>query len=174
MIKHLMGSKSEKFDLEELLHEGRIITDPEEIHKIVTSYFHEWFELDKNGHAGGMASEGALHSDLAESEDDFVMRYAGTGIATDVVRQLWTALQPKISDDTESVRIFQQEIRMTPTIQEFQAAIKATPRNTSGGMSNLTYDMIRCWNEGQVAAQRILCHQKNPGLLEMEMASPDS
>ena len=151
-IKYLVGSKSENFTLEELMHEGAIITDPIKIHSIVTKFFHEWFELDKNGHEGGMATPGATLDDFNDTLEQFLDRYSGTNVPVELLQQLWTAFQTKVDPDSPTLQQFHCDIRKCPTLEEFQHVIRHSPRHTVGGMTGLNYDMTRSWSKDIVKA----------------------
>ena len=143
-IAAIFGQRRLGYRLESLLVDGVVEHDGNKIHTAVTSHFQDWFAAPPS--AGSFPSLPIYSPDadwrlLVDSDEPaFVRQYAHLGIPPDLLTLLWKAtrlLQPPIG--------LTDSLSLAPTWEEFNSAILHSAKDSSAGMSGLSYNMIKCW-----------------------------
>jgi hypothetical protein len=98
-IRSYMQSQRVPYALEELIMDGEVLLDQRRIHSAVTSLFSEWFAHDEDSPIGGIGRPSSVWQDLLEPEESFCCRYSSTAVPPDILRTVWRALQPKVSQE---------------------------------------------------------------------------
>ena len=55
------------------------------------------------------------------------------------------SLQPKWPTDDPSLASWQSELSQCPTMTEYKDTMAAMPHESAGGVTGLTYDMVKLW-----------------------------
>ena len=123
--------------MEDLKHQGERITKPGELFKILTENFREWF----HAHPSYLDDDSCLRD-----RQLFESMTASQNIPSTQSDLLWAAItsSPATSDTTIA---FQREATRTPTYYEYKNEVKWASTDSAGGMSELTYAMIKSWPE---------------------------
>ena len=143
-IAAIFGQRRLGYRLESLLLDGVIEHDGGKIHTAVTSHFRDWFSAPT---VGGNPPSFPIYSPHADwhtlvdsDETSFFRQYAHLGIPPDILTLLWKATRP-----LQAPAGLADSLSLTPTWEEFNAAILHSAKDSSAGMSGLSYNMIKCW-----------------------------
>jgi hypothetical protein len=144
VLNSIMGSKRHMFDLQRLRVDDSIVSDPCIIHETLTGFFEEWFSSSATIPRDDIRSSSASWQHLLEdSLDNFLTRYAHLNIPEHILTILYTALQPPLP--SPELELFQSSVMVLPSYDEFLAAIRTCRRGSAGGISGLTYNMVKAW-----------------------------
>ena len=143
-IATIFGQRRLGYRLESLLLDGVVEHDGGKIHTAVTSHFRDWFSAPT---VGGNPPSFPIYSPHADwhtlvdsDETSFFRQYAHLGIPPDILTLLWKATRP-----LRAPAGLADSLSLTPTWEEFNAAILHSAKDSSAGMSGLSYNMIKCW-----------------------------
>jgi hypothetical protein len=143
VIKSVMGTRKDLVRLEELRIRGRMITDSGDIHRQVTDFFKEWFTSKTYMRGGAMGDSVGDWRSIRCTLEEFKDKCAPQGVPSHLVEAIWEALMVQPSQEERDWG----DTLLTPvTLEEFNRAIDSTKTNSAGGMSGLTYNMMRCWS----------------------------
>jgi hypothetical protein len=122
---------------------GEWKTKPVEVQEAFTEHFQTAYDMPE-GHSGG------IHQDdwswqTGGTKEDFEERVRHHNIPQNLVDILWAAMNkvPKAPAIREELEII---FTSPPSYHEFCNAISAKPGRSSGGMSGLTYSMMKSWS----------------------------
>ena len=143
-IAAIFGQRRLGYRLETLLLDGAVETDGKKIHEVTTSLFQNWFASPTpSGHplSPPICSPDADWRLLLNADEaSFIQQYAHLGVPPDLLSLLWKATRPlpPIAGLTDS-------LSQVPTWDEFNSAILHAAKDSSAGMSGLSYNMLKCW-----------------------------
>jgi hypothetical protein len=115
--------------METLRVKETVLAEPLQIHRQLTSNFRLWFSDPKPWQTW------TVHPD----KQDFLKHYEETRIPAKVLGTLWESLRRKAEPD--------EDLANTPTFEEFSKAIDHMKKDSAPGMSGLSYNMMRVWDE---------------------------
>jgi hypothetical protein len=131
VLESMLGpfrKRREGYTMETLRVGDETKTNPMDIHEILTENFREWF--------ASPAQE--RHWDVQVTRDSFIQANSQLRVPPEVLAVVWDSLQPKARpDDTLAV---------TPSFEEFDAAIDHMGKDSAPGISGLSYNMMRVWS----------------------------
>ena len=157
-IRGLLGDKSAGPMLDTLDEGGRMITSSREIVEHSTTFFHEWHA--KKEISFGFHDPAADTSRLLDDWEHFRFSHLSTGIPDDVLRVLWDSLRSprdKLSTSPRHAR-FLATIDEPPSLAEFRRALRQSKRQSSAGMSGVTYNLMSLWPDKVISqVYDILC-----------------
>jgi hypothetical protein len=139
VIRPLLGTVREPFTLQTIMENDEVITDQVAINRLVRLHFMLWFQDNR-----GEPPLEVLHPWMKHetSEEEFLGRHQGSGVPSDILNILWSSMKTKKLPDQTANSLLDP-----PTLEEFQRAIAHTKANSTGGMSKLTNNMMKCWPE---------------------------
>jgi len=141
VILGLFGPVKASYNLQTLVHEGEILTDPEVIALNVKEHFVEWFR----DHSGSSDDSLSPWMDHTTTKEEFLLRFCDASIPSWVTDILWDSMKTKVLPVESDLSLIG-----TPTLVEFTNAVNHVKLHSAGGMSGLTYNMIKCWSEVMV------------------------
>ena len=141
VIKSVLGTQSERYTMTFIkTPEGRVVTDEEEIHNMVTAHFNEWFAMPDN--ASSLHVSESWH-EAVDTEEAFVAATAITGVPEPLRREIYPALRAQSYPAANAAMI--EKFSEVPSLDEFRAAIASLPTNSASGPTGLTYNMMKRW-----------------------------
>ena len=140
VIQNIMGRRK-GFKMESLLIDGVLTADSNIISSAVTKFFEEWFarseeESDRDKKIAHIISSGN------RSEWDLIS--VEMSIPSNVSEKIWSGFQKRVLP-AEAVSEGADLSLMRPAREEFGAYIKTLNPSSAGGMSGLTYLMVKLW-----------------------------
>lgn len=145
-IKALLGDTSAGSMLDVLEENGQRITDSHDIATHATTFFHEWHQRKPIQH--GFHKTSADIKRLLTDEDYFHSEHAATGIPKHLLDKIWKSLNaPTDTLTTHSTfaSTFRRLLATPPTLAEFRATLQNSKRQSSAGMSGVTYNLMSLW-----------------------------
>ena len=140
VLKRIIGEEKD-FTLEVLYDKLENITDAEEIARIITKFFEEWFSLTEEGEQND--EELSRFSELNDKKS-FLEMARRLGIKEEAANNILEGLKDK--EIPEEGRIEGEALsRYTPTFDEFKNYIKALNPRSAGEPSGLTYLLVQYW-----------------------------
>ena len=139
VINYAIGSKKRAFTLETLTVEGNTVSDPGSIAYHTKVHFTDWFTPKYPKPIAAW-----LH--LLTNRTAFYQHAAEKHVPEQYADLIWQAVAHRPTD-TAAKRMFQAAVRCNPSYDRFVSALRNAPRNTAGGISGLTYDLMRQWPE---------------------------
>jgi hypothetical protein len=142
VIKPLLGTMRDPFSMETVMDKEVMITDPKVIAKLIKDHFFSWFRDEKK--ASSQFPPGTPLSPWLEHDstwEDFKTTHQDKRIPLELLELLWKASKTKdVATDFRN-----DDLITAPTLDELQAAIKHTKSFSTGGVSGLTNNMMKCW-----------------------------
>jgi len=145
-LKSLLGNPRGGSMLDELEENGKRIIDPLENVHHTTEFFHEWHkkqDIDHGFHAP--------NSDPARLLSDYLYfkeQHAHTGIPEHLLSRLWSSLRAPnqtLEAQPDKLREFQRAMDTPPSFAEFCQILHHSKRQSSAGMSGVTYNLMSLW-----------------------------
>lgn len=157
VIQPLLGTIREPFSLRSLNNNGVVLTDQYEIYDVIKQYFYEHFKDYRQSDFPPLESDEDLTNWLRfDSLEAYKLAHAHLNIPVSLVEAIWGASRPKVSINEAMNDPW--GLMATPTLQEFQQSINHTKSFSSGGMSGLTNNMMKCWPKKMVeSVHMMLC-----------------
>jgi len=155
IIKTITSSQSTPFTLETLKIDGSITANPFQIHQVATNWFNkEWFG-NKPLLNYGFHKPGADVTRLTSDFEFFKSEHACTKIPEHLLLTIWQSINstnPKLDSQSAGSNLTIRErmkcaISASPTRAEFDSCLASTSNTTMGGISQLTYSMMKAWPE---------------------------
>ena len=143
-IRNVLREQVSYSTLNSLRHpDGRPISDPYEIHRALTDHFDSAYSIPPS-HSGG------IHAPdwdwrTGGSREDFNSRISHLGIPMHLCDVIWNAMSSSITAPsvyTDLTASFQAP----PTFDEFCLSISSRSSRTAGGLTGLTYKMMKAWS----------------------------
>jgi hypothetical protein len=126
----------------ESLRDGEsTITDGRTIHKLITSFFANWFKRQPSEKGRDKLLADCILGRDRRAWDKLI---TDVGIPRDVSNNLWNAFQPKPISPLGLVEANNLS-RYCPTYDEFKRHIDRLDSNSAPGASGLSYAMIKLW-----------------------------
>jgi hypothetical protein len=145
-LKRLLGDNTSGSMLDVLEEDGQRIIDPHDIATHATSFFHEWHKAKPIQY--GFHNPLADIDKLLTDKDHFLAEHASTGIPTPLLENIWTSLNAPadmLQQPSARVQEFRDLIHNPPTLSEFQQALQHSKKQSSAGMSGVTYNLMSLW-----------------------------
>ena len=145
-LKALLGTPSSGSMIDVLEEGGQRITDPHEIASHATDFFNEWHqkkEIDYGFHAPCPDTQRLL-----ADREFFLDQHRSTGIPTHLLDALWRALQSPTQTLRRHPRMVEDlhaSLERPPSFAEFREALHSSKRQSSAGMSGVTYNLMSLW-----------------------------
>jgi hypothetical protein len=143
-IKSILRENTDRSVFEQLVDpEGNLITDPKEIQSKFTSYFKEAYATPDR-HKNGI-HQPDWEWQTGGTKEDFLGRVSHHGIPTHILEIIWKAMTtvPKAAAVQQDLSgIFE----VPPTFEDFCKAISSRSGKSAGGISDLTYSMMKTWS----------------------------
>ena len=120
--------------------DGRTYVTPQSVHQASTAHFREWYDMPEDYRS-------TIHSipdwrPHLLSYDSFIAQFPNTQVPRHLSEKIYNALQDV--PQAEVIRgQLSRELAQAPTIEEFKDRIALLKRNSSPGMSGLSYNMLR-------------------------------
>ena len=143
-----MSKQKDPYTMSYLLLSGVVILEATLIHATVTGHFNEWFKDPDKDTAAFIPPEDWRK--WGADMDTFKAHFGHKNIPEKIVEKLHAAFQPKRPTDDPSLKGWQTDLLRCPTLVEFKEAIAAMPHESAGGLTGLTYDMVKLWPEAMV------------------------
>ena len=142
VLKRIIGEEKD-FTLDVLYGKLENITDAEEIARIITKFFEEWFSMTEEGEQND--DELSRFSELND-RNSFLAMTGRLGIKEEAANSIFEGLKDK--EIPEEGRTEGEALsKYTPTLDEFKSYIKALNPRSAGGPSGLTYLLVQYWPE---------------------------
>ena len=136
-INAVLKKHRQVFTMEELIIDERCTALPGRIASAITKKFRDdWFNFP-TGSAGIKWSK-----NLAEKESFMVLSQT-LGIKLPEAQILWRAIEKRPTSDR--IKTFHETVMQTPTFKEYMTQVNWASIDSAGGMSGLTYAMIKSW-----------------------------
>ena len=119
---------------------GRIYVTPQSVHRTSTDHFREWYDMPAD-YVPTLHTVPDWRPHL-QSYELFIAQFPNTQVPTHLSEKIYHALQ----DVPQAAAIRQQltqELASAPSIEESTDRISQLKRNSSPGMSGLSYNMLR-------------------------------
>ena len=116
----------------------------EQVHRGVTTHICDSYKLVQGLLGQPDMVNGGVDWDMAQSKEEFQRLYGDLRNQGAPVEQVWSALTAAPRSQLvhrDLTRIFETP----PSLADFQAAIKARSGHTAGGVSELSYNMVKEW-----------------------------
>ena len=148
IIKTIMSNNAAPYTLDTLkLSDGTVTDNKYTIHRECTNFFaREWFGNKPHLNFGFHKPDADIMR-LLTDEDYFYREHLAISI-------IWRALQaPSVKLDTPEANSSSLRLQMAsvisepPTREEYNRCLASTGNTTVGGMSGLTYSMMKAWPE---------------------------
>jgi hypothetical protein len=110
-------------------------SEPGEIAATLTENFSKWFLAD-------IQQQEPEEDQWLYNEDMFRIETARLHIPKDEATLIWNAMS-KVSLDKRKILAFQEEVMVTPTLEQFISEVNKGSPNSTGGMSGFTYAMLK-------------------------------
>ena len=119
---------------------GRIFVTPQSVHQTSTDHFREWYDMPED-YVSTLHTVPDWRPHL-QSYERFIAQFPNTQVPSHLSAKIYNALQdvPQAAAIREQLT---QELAAAPTIEEFTERISQLKRNSSPGMSGLSYNMLR-------------------------------
>jgi hypothetical protein len=140
VIQNIMGRRK-GFKMESLVIDGVLCADSTTISDAVTKFFEEWFS--RSGEESDR-DKTIAHIISTENKFEWDRISAEMSIPSHVSDKVWAGftkrrLPPVAATEGRDLSL------MRPTLDEFKAYIKTLNPTSAGGMSGLTYLMVKLW-----------------------------
>ena len=153
IFKTIMSSTT-PYTLDTLtLPNGSITDNKHAISTVTTHYFHDWFK-NKVYLDFGFHKKDADIQRLLSDKNYFLAEHQPTNVPDRYLNILWDALRspkPKLERVTKKKLTVATDmaniIQAPPTREEYNSCLASTGNTTVGGMSGLTYSMMKAWPE---------------------------
>jgi hypothetical protein len=145
-LKALLGSTPAGSMLDVLDEGDKRIIDPHEIAHHATCFFQDWHKK-KDIHYG-FHDTTADHDRLLQDRDYFHQQHAETGIPSHLLDKIWTSLnkpQVELSRQTAMRDELLIMLETPPTYSEFRNALHHSKKQSSAGLSGVTYNLMSLW-----------------------------
>ena len=136
-----------------ILSNGSTTDNKHAISTITTHYFHDWFK-NKVYLDFGFHIKDADVQRLLTDKDYFISEHQATRVPDKYLSIIWESLnspRSKLSRPTrEQIPVstdMAHIIQAIPTREEYDSCLASTSNTTVGGMSGLTYSMMKAWPE---------------------------
>jgi hypothetical protein len=167
-LKTLLGGQQAGSMLDVLEEGGRRIIDPLEIAQHANAFFCDWHKAKPIQY--GFHRPDADISKLLTDRAHFHREHSATGIPTPLLDKIWDALSsPAVTLRTHSSisTDFHTLIDTPPSLAEFRTALHHSKRQSSAGMSGVTYNLMSLWPTSTIQeVYDILCaiwtHKSTP------------
>lgn len=133
-VRTILPTKRKRHDLASVVVDGVTIVDPVDIALRLTDFKTKWFQPPDQHPVDWDA---VLHSETA-----FHTHAKQRGVPTHLTALIWTALS-KTPPPSPALLRFQSDVMRTPTYDEWIQEVQHTSTGSAGGMSGLTYDIIK-------------------------------
>ena len=143
VLDSLMERNNKCEELDTLLHNGILYTNQSEICKIVNNHFSLMFKIQPDIDPNSANGINGTFEQWDTTWDQFQIDQQHHNIPTHLVRIIWEALQKRPTDDQHNEMT--ESLNKAPTLDEFNYAIKHSPKNKAPGVSGLSVNMINCW-----------------------------
>ena len=150
VINSMMGNSHKNFAIEQLALPPIILASgekapmsAEQVHRGVTDHIRDSYKLVLGLLGQPDLVNGGAGWDIAQSKEDFQRLYGDLRAKGAPVWQALTSAPRSHLVHNDLSRIFETP----PTLAEFQKAIKDRNGHTSGGVSELSYNMVKEWPE---------------------------
>ena len=138
-INNVLHKRRQVYKLEELIIDGQSTVRPGKIASAITQKFRdEWFHFPPG--AANINWDKNLND-----EASFMQLARSLGIETPEAEILWKAIKKRPT--SSKLKAFQESVVQTPTYKAYKAQVDAGSVDSAGGMSDLTYAMIKSWPE---------------------------
>ena len=145
VITSILGSKKMHCDLNYItLPDNTVVHNPKCIHDEITQSFHRWFEVNESNSGG---SDKFVWSNIQNSTRLMKEYGLSLNIPEELVDNLIDAFISKSESRTVVAEVLTNSLASPPTFEEFEYAIKISPQESAGGVTGITYAMIKGWNK---------------------------
>ena len=83
---------------------------------------------------------------ILTDKDTFYQHANSRHVPAEFTNIIWQAVSYR-PPDTAKRKEFHAFVKLAPTYKRFAEALRTAPKNTAGGISGLTYDIMRQWTE---------------------------
>ena len=145
-LKSLLGESSSGSMLDVLEEQGQRITDPHCIATHTTEFFHEWHKAKDISY--GFHKPNADIARLLNDKAYFHAEHETTGIPSHLLDKIWDSLNAPtdtLRSHSPQVQAFHTIMDKPPTLTEFRTALHYSKRQSSAGMSGVTYNLMSLW-----------------------------
>jgi hypothetical protein len=147
---------------------GKRITDSHDIAQHANGFFHEWHKK-KDIHFG-FHDITVDQERLLNDRNYFHQQHEDTGIPSHLLDKIWTSLnkpQADLSRQTALRDELQHLLESPPTYAEFRNALHHSKRQSSPGLSGVTYNLMSIWPDSTAQqVHSLLCaiwrHKSTP------------
>ena len=153
VIASMLGKRHQNFCIEALDLPPIILKSGEkapmtsaETHQYVTQYICDQYQLVHEMEGTPDIVHGGLNWDGVQNFDQFRQAYPDLDIPGIPLEQFWKALVTVPKRETVSKEL-KQVFEHPPTFEDFSAAIASRDGRTAGGVSELSYNMVKEWPE---------------------------
>jgi hypothetical protein len=125
---------------------GQRIIDPHKIVTHTTDFFQDWHKAKPIHY--GLHSPTADVPRLLRDREYFRTEHNSTGIPTELLDRIWTALSsPTTTLHTHAplANEFHSLLDTPPSLAEFRQTLQHSKRQSSAGMSGVTYNLMSLW-----------------------------
>jgi hypothetical protein len=145
-LKTLLGGTAGGSMLDVLDEGGQRITDPHDIAQHTNEFFQEWHKKHDIDH--GFHSVDPDMDHLLSDYEYFRDQHMTTGIPDHLLHKIWSSLtapRATLVSQPDKVRDFHAALDTPPTFAEFREALHHSKRQSSAGMSGVTYNLMSLW-----------------------------
>jgi len=151
LIRNILSTES-PYTLDTLtLPNGSTTDNKHAIHTTVSHYFYDWFKRKIYLNFGFHKPDADIQR-LLDDEDFFVSEHQVTNVPDRLLRLAWSALKSpndrlnKTHHKKTTVRSHMQAtLQALPSRSEYDNCLSATGNTTVGGITGLTYSMMKAW-----------------------------
>lgn len=148
VIRSVLNSERKFYSMQSIrTAEGTLQTDAYVIHRLITAHFEAWFQEDKG--SGTYAHQHDMET--WTSWENFSDLHNRLGIPVDLLRRLWHAIE-RVPAKKDLAVSLEEALGVPPSYEDFCRLIGKLNTSSAGGMSGLTYSMIKAWPEAFKAA----------------------
>lgn len=145
-LKILLGAAPAGSMLDVLDEGGKRIIDPLDIAQHATDFFRDWHK--KKDINFGFHDINADHVQLLQDRDYFHQQHAETGIPSHLLDKIWTSLNKPQADLSRQTKLRDELLNLLetpPTYSEFRNALHHSKRQSSAGLTGVTYNLMSLW-----------------------------
>ena len=148
VIRSVLHSERKFYSMQSIrAADGVLQTDAFAIHRLITAHFEAWFREDE----GASTYRHQHDMDTWTTWEQFAILQERLGIPLEMLRRLWHAIE-NVPAKADLASALDQSLSEAPTYEAFCRLIARLNSNSAGGMSGLTYSMIKAWRRWRVSA----------------------
>ena len=140
MLRSIMMKQS-SFSMDVIYNQDGNVTDPDDISRIVTEFFKQWFAASTED---DVRDDQVANFSARENEAGWLKLAERLGIPWDHAKEVLEGMKDKESND-EIVEEAKDLDKYIPSFDEFNAYIEKLNPNSAGGPSGLTYLLVQQW-----------------------------